>query len=100
MKTETIAVDAYVLDVLMADLVGHDHRPSAFLVFVFLFRRTDGAAHTTCASHRMVADGTGLSKGSVQSGIALLERRGLIAVKRKSRTAAPVYTLKCHWRRR
>ena len=27
----TVSFDAYILDTLMADLVGHDRRPSAFL---------------------------------------------------------------------
>ena len=29
-----VPLDAYVLDVLMPDLVGHDRRPSAFLVYL------------------------------------------------------------------
>ena len=33
---------AYVLDTLMADLVGHDRQPSAFLVYLHLWRRTAG----------------------------------------------------------
>ncbi len=95
----TVTMDTYVLDALMPDLVGHDHRPSAFLVYLFLYRKTEGAAHATAASHRMVAEGTGLSKGSVQSAVSLLERRGLVAVKHKSLTATPIYTLRCHWRK-
>ena len=39
----TVPVDAYVLDTLMADLVGHDRQPSAFLVYLFLWRRTHGS---------------------------------------------------------
>jgi hypothetical protein len=30
--------DEYVVDVLMPDLVGHDRRPAAFIVFLFLLR--------------------------------------------------------------
>ena len=31
-----IALDGYVLDVLMRDLVGHDKKPSAFIVYLYL----------------------------------------------------------------
>jgi hypothetical protein len=34
MMTQDYALDRYVLDTLMADLVGHDHKPSAFLVYL------------------------------------------------------------------
>ena len=29
-------IDDYVCDVLMRDLVGHDHQPTAFLVYLYL----------------------------------------------------------------
>lgn len=32
--------DSYVLDVLMPDLVGHEHAPSAFLIYMYLWHRT------------------------------------------------------------
>ena len=34
MSDKPLAVDGYVIETLMADLVGHDHRPSAFLVYL------------------------------------------------------------------
>ncbi len=40
----TVAIDAYILDALMRDLVGHDRRPSAFLVYLYLWRAAMGAA--------------------------------------------------------
>jgi hypothetical protein len=43
---ERFAIDAYVVDVLMPDLVGHDRRPATFVVYLFLLRRAlevDGA---------------------------------------------------------
>jgi len=97
---DPIAVDAYVLDVLMRDLVGHDKQPSAFLVYLALWRRS--AADTKPAifvSYQMLADATGLSKSAVQDAIATLERRKLVRVQRKSPTATPGYTLACHWRK-
>jgi hypothetical protein len=96
---QRVAFDAYVIDALMPDLVGHDRRPSAFVVYAWLWRRTRGAARSSVASYRMLADGTGLSKRAVQEAVALLVRRQLIEVTRKSPTASPVYRLVCHWRR-
>jgi hypothetical protein len=97
---ERIAVDGYVLDALMPDLVGHDRRPSAFLVFLFLWRRTASASRTVALSHRMLADGTGLSMRAVQSALGHLARRQLIEVRRKSATSIPVFGLRCRWRMR
>jgi len=34
-----LAFDDYVTDVLMRDLVGHDRRPVAFLVYLWLAQR-------------------------------------------------------------
>ena len=97
---ERIPLDAYVIDALMPDLVGHDHKPSAFVVYLFLFRKTQGGARSTCVSHAMIADATGLSKSSVQAAVDALKRRALVTAKKKNATSAPVYTLKCHWRAR
>jgi len=65
----TVPVDAYVLDTLMADLVGHDRQPSAFLVYLFLWRSTHGRAEggdTAQVSLLDIATGTGVSKRAVQ----------------------------------
>jgi len=95
---ERVPLDAYVLDALMPDLVGHDRRPSAFIVYLYLWRRSKSGTQSVCASHQMLADGTGLSKGSVQGALRSLVRRQLLEVKRRNATAAPIYTLRCHWR--
>jgi hypothetical protein len=95
-----LQVDDYIIDTLMLDLVGHDRQPSAFLVYLFLWRQTHG---TRAASARValqdIAEQTGLSKRSVQSAIGWLARRRLIAVARESITAIPVYTVMRPWRR-
>ncbi len=96
---ERVVLDAYVLDALMPDLVGHDRRPSAFVVYLFLWRRTGGAARSVGLSHRMLADGTGLATRSVQAAVAALRRRQLVDVKRKGPTTIPIFTLRCPWRR-
>src|SRR5215470_11975851 len=100
LEMEQISIDAYVLDALMPDLVGHDHRPSALIVFLFLWRKTVGAGRPVGLSYRMIADGTGLSMRAAQSAIQVLRRRQLIDVKRKTATSIPIFSLRCHWRAR
>lgn len=96
-----VPVDAYVLNVLLRDLVGHDQKPSAFLVYLCLWSRAaEGPGRTVRISHRMLADATGLSKSAVQAGVKHLVRRRLLRVQRRSRTATPEYTLNRPWVRR
>lgn len=97
-QTDRLPVDAYVLDSLMPDLVGHDRRPSAMLVYLFLWRRTRGGAGSTVVSLRMMADGTGLAKRSVQLALDHLRRRDLVSLRRANATAASTVSLRCHWR--
>jgi DNA-binding GntR family transcriptional regulator len=94
----TLELDAYVLDVLMRDLVGHDRSPSAFLVYLWLWRRTrDGESRLTL---QRIAEGTGLSKRGVQDAIGRLESRKLLRVTRESITAVPEYAVLRPWVRR
>jgi hypothetical protein len=93
-----IPLDDYIIDTLMPDLVGHDRQPAAFLVFLFLWRNTLGRARTGM-SLRQIAEGTGLSKRSVQSGLSRLAKRSLISVRRESITAIPEYSVHRTWTR-
>jgi hypothetical protein len=94
----TIEVDAYVIDTLMVDLVGHDHQPSAFLVYLFLWRRTRGEGLDEAAlSLRVLSEGTGLSRRGVQDALARLAKRQLIEVSRESITAVPRYRVHRPW---
>ena len=98
---DTVRVDRYVLETLMADLVGHDRSPSAFLVYVALWNRTGGRRHEAARmSHRDLAEETGLSKSAVQGAVRRLLRRRLIAATRASATATPAYAVLKPWRRR
>ncbi len=75
----TLALDAYVVDILMPDLVGHDRKPSAFVVYLYLAgiaKRT--GRDRVSASLETIGVKTGLSKSSVQSAIRHLRRRGLL----------------------
>ena len=95
-----LQLDEYVLVTLMVDLIGHDRQPSAYLVYLFLWRHTHGRAQSTMkVALQDIAEQTGLSKRSVQTAISWLARRELIAVARESITAIPVYTVMRPWRR-
>jgi DNA-binding GntR family transcriptional regulator len=96
----TIAIDAYILDTLMRDLVGHDRRPSAFLVYLYLWRATHGRGGAEAQVALLdIAEDIGLSKRSVQEALSWLSTRELITVARQSITAVPVYTVRRPWRR-
>src|SRR5215813_9067746 len=94
-------MDSYILDVLMRDLTEHDKRPSAFLVYLHIWRRSVGAGHrTVLVSHQEMAEGTGLSKSAVQGAVRLLRKRKLLSVSRKNPTATPIYRVERPWVRR
>jgi DNA-binding transcriptional ArsR family regulator len=96
-----IALDSYVLDVLMRDLVGHDKKPSAFIVYLYLAVRIEREmSHCVEASYGTIASATGLSKSAVQHAIGHLKKRRLIIVSRDSSTSTPQYRLHRHWRLR
>jgi hypothetical protein len=96
----SIGVDAYVVDTLMADLIGHDRLPSAFCVYLLLWRHTHGiGAPTVQLSLYDLASGTGLSKRAVQEALRWLSKRRLLSLTRESITAIPVYTVKRPWAR-
>lgn len=98
---DTVRLDRYVVDTLLADLVGHDRTPSAFLVYLALWNRAGVRRGATARmSHRDLAEETGLSKSSVQAAVRHLIRRRLIAASHVSRTATPEYTVLRPWRAR
>jgi hypothetical protein len=93
-----VAVDVYVLDILMRELVGRDKKPSAFLVYLHLWRRSlGGSLPRVPASHQSVAGATGLSKSAVQAAVKVLLKRKLIRTVRRSRTGVPRYDVRRPW---
>jgi len=95
----TIPVDDYILDVLMRDLVGHDHQPAAFLVYLCLYRLAEGQHwRPVRASLRTIADNTGLSKSAVQIALEKLRQRELVRSTRAHHTATPLHRVLRHWR--
>ena len=96
-----ITLDSYILDVLMRDLTEHDKRPSAFLVYLYVWRCSVGAGQRLVAlSHQQLAEGTGLSKSAVQRAVKLLKRRKLLTSVLKNPTAVPIYRVERPWVRR
>jgi hypothetical protein len=95
-----LPLDDYIVDTLMPDLVGHDRQPSAFVVYVYQWRKTHGAgqAHAQVALID-IAEATGLSKRAVQDALGRLATRELVAVARERITAVPIYSVLRPWRR-
>jgi hypothetical protein len=99
-KTRTMTFDVYVVETLMPDLVGHDGRPSAFLVYLYLWAQARGLrSRPVPASYAQIAFGTGLSRSAVQAAVTTLKRRQLLGVHRRSPTAVPQYAVLRPWQR-
>jgi DNA-binding MarR family transcriptional regulator len=97
---KTIAIESYVLDVLMPDLVGHDKRPAAFVVYLHLLGLATRARRDTVGvSLQAIAARTGLSKSTVQVALRHLQRRGLIDPAVTATTTSPVRRVLRPWRR-
>src|SRR5205809_1847033 len=98
-QPDFVPVDAYVLDLLLRDLVGHDKRPAAFLVYLFLY----GAAarsrwRPVRASLRDIAEATGLSKSAAETALKILRRRHLVTTQTSFRAARRRHQVLRHWR--
>ena len=99
-SVKRIPVDTYILDVLMRDLIGHDRMPSAFVMYLWLWRQTRGRRRNAIgASLQTIAGETGLSKSSVQNAARWLTFRGLIRARKSGPTEAPIYEVFETWKR-
>jgi DNA-binding transcriptional MocR family regulator len=97
---QTVAIDDYVLDVLMRDLIGHDQKPAAYLIYLYLYgQAARNKWKPVSASLRMLADATGLSKSAIQVALEVLRRRELIVTTHEHATATPSHRVLRHWRR-
>ena len=93
-------LDDYVVDVLMPDLVGHDRRPAAFVVYLFLLRQAaKGRRDTLSVSLQSIATKTGLSKSTVQAAIRHLRRRRLLDPSIVASSSDPVRRVLRPWNR-
>lgn len=101
MVNQRLVLDPYVADTLLRDLAGHDRRPSAFLVYLYLWGATGGRRGATARfALGRLAEETGLSKRAVQHAVAHLERRRLVRIDRPSATGIAGYEVLRPWRRR
>lgn len=92
-----ISLDDYVVDVLMRDLVGHDHSVVSFLVYLW-FTGEQRKGNVIEASYRQIAECIGVSKSSVQAAVGRLIKRRLLASTKKTVTATPRYKVLTPWR--
>lgn len=96
---EQVLVDGYILDSLLPDLVGHDRRPAALVVYLALYRRAARANWSVRLSHQAIADATGLSRSAVQTALAHLQRRQLVSTTRATPTSVPLHKVQRPWLR-
>jgi DNA-binding MarR family transcriptional regulator len=95
------AVDSYIIDVLMPDLVGHDRTKAAFVVYLHLFCRSERKRSAPVAvSLQELATQTGLSKSAVQSALRHLKRRGLVDPSVVATTSRPARRILTPWSKR
>jgi hypothetical protein len=95
-----LIIDDYVIDVLMRDLVAHDRKPAAFIVYLYVWRETRSRnLEQAPLSHNSIADVTGLSKSAVQRAIRWLVKRKLMTASKGSVTATPYYSVCTPWNR-
>jgi hypothetical protein len=100
MTTRSSTLDAYVFEVLMPDLVGHDRRPAAFVVYLHLLHCAQALGRDQVpASLQTIAVKTGLSKSAVQVALRHLKRRGLIGEEEVGTLVNPVRHVLRPWRR-
>jgi hypothetical protein len=95
-----ISVDSYVVDVLMPDLVGHDRRPAAFIVYLYLSRLAALTGRdSVSASLQTIATSTGLSKSTVQAALRHLRGRRLLDPSVVATVTKPARRILRPWRR-
>jgi hypothetical protein len=99
MPHATVSIDDYILDTLLRDLTGHDHRPAAFLVYLWLAGEQARRKRSVAISYQELAESTGLSRSSVQASVRWLAGRKLITATKANATAVPKYTVEFPWRR-
>jgi hypothetical protein len=97
---KTIPIDDYILDTLLRDLTGHDRKPAAFLVYLWLTGEQSRQQSPVAISYIELAQNTGLSRSSAQSAVRWLVRRKLLITTKATVTAVPVYTVQFPWRKR
>lgn len=93
-------VDDYILDTLLRDLTGHDRRPAAFLVYLWLVGEQGRRKGPVAISYQELAENTGLSRSSAQASVRWLVVRKLLVASKANATAVPSYKVLFPWRQR
>ena len=93
----TLALDAYVVETLLPDLIGYDRRASAFLVYLVIAAATP--ERRIALSHAQLAERTGLSRRSVQTAVGWLNRRQLVEITRRGAAEVCEFRALTPWRR-
>ena len=99
MKPTPLTIDPYIHGTLLRDLVGHDHRPASFLLYLWISLEQQRRGEGVQVSYAELGEETGLSRSAAQSAIAWLVKRKLLTVRRASVTATPVYAVLRPWDR-
>jgi len=94
-----LALDEYITDVLMRDLVGHDRRPVSFLVYLWLAAEQKRRNEAVRISYQELAESVGVSKSSVQAAVSWLIGRKLLDASKENATATPRYSVLTPWKR-
>jgi hypothetical protein len=94
-----IILDPYIHGTLLRDLVGHDHKPAAFLIYLWLYAEQERLGGPIAISYANLAEDTGLSRSASQSAVAWLIRRRMLSVSKQTSTATPVYKVLRPWKR-
>jgi predicted AAA+ superfamily ATPase len=92
-------LDDYIIDILLRDIVGHDRRPVAFLVYLWLAAESQRRHAPIQISYQELAESIGISKSSTQAAIAWLVRRKLLSTAKVNATAIPCYQVLTPWKR-
>lgn len=93
-----VQIDDYVIEVLMRDLVGHDRRPVAFLVYLWLAGAQAKRGRAVEVSFQEMAESIGVSKSSAQAAVRWLVRRRLLQATKANATAIPSYKTMTPWK--
>ena len=72
-------LDDYIIDILLRDIVGHDRRPVAFLVYLWLAAESQRRHAPIQISYQELAESIGISKSSTQAAIAWLMARPAVS---------------------
>ncbi|KAA6462977.1 helix-turn-helix domain-containing protein [Acidobacteria bacterium AB60] len=96
---DAITLDPYIHGTLLRDLVGHDRKPAAFLIYLWLYAERKRLGRPIAISYANLAEDTGLSRSAAQSAVGWLIRRKMLSVRKETTTATPVYEVLRPWRR-